>query len=154
METIKVDLAKKCAEFRLMNCVGNGPIHKRHAKNQPSSNFEEYKAARIPYARNHDASYCASYGGEHTVDISAIFGNFDADLYDENNYDFACTDEYIEITEEAGTKTYYRLGQKIEHYIKKFNIHPPKDFKKWAIICEHIIRHYTEGWANGYRILK
>ena len=26
----------------------------------------------------------------------------------------------------------------------------PKDFKKWAVICEHIIRHYTEGWADGF----
>ncbi len=28
---------------------------------------------------------------------------------------------------------------------------PPKDFKKWAVICEHIIRHYDENWANGYQ---
>jgi hypothetical protein len=26
----------------------------------------------------------------------------------------------------------------------------PPDFKKWAVICEHIIRHYTEGWADGF----
>ena len=26
----------------------------------------------------------------------------------------------------------------------------PKDFQKWAEICEHIIRHYNEGWANGF----
>ncbi|MBR2615084.1 MAG: hypothetical protein IKC69_00185, partial [Clostridia bacterium] len=29
---------------------------------------------------------------------------------------------------------------------------PPKDFKKWAVICEHIIRHYNEGWADGYHL--
>ena len=24
--------------------------------------------------------------------------------------------------------------------------------KKWAVICEHIIRHYNEGWADGYKL--
>ena len=34
---------------------------------------DAYRAARIPFARTHDAAFCADYGGEHTVDISAIF---------------------------------------------------------------------------------
>ena len=54
--------------------------------------------------------------------------------------------------QKAGTKPFYRLGQSIEHQTKKYGIYPPKDFKKWAKICEHIIRHYNEGWANGYRM--
>ena len=150
MENIKFDLAKNYGKFRVMNAVNNGPVHKRHANDQQRSNLEDFKAARIPYARNHDASFNAGYGGEHTVDISAIFPNFDADPYKEESYDFACTDEYIAITLLAGCETFYRLGQKIEHTIKKFHVMPPKDFKKWAIICEHIIRHYNYGWANGF----
>ncbi len=49
---------------------------------------------------------------------------------------------------DAGTKTFFRLGQTIEHQIKKHGTIPPRDFKKWAVICEHIIRHYTEGWVK------
>ena len=150
MEKIKFDLTKTYSKFRVMNAVNNGPVHKRHANDQKRSNLEDYKAARIPYSRNHDAAFNAGYGGEHSVDISAIFPDFDADPYSPESYDFACTDEYIAITLDAGTETFYRLGQKIEHYIKKFHIFPPKDYKKWAVICEHIIRHYNEGWANGY----
>ena len=60
------------------------------------------------------------------------------------------TDKYIQDTLLAGTETFYRLGSKIEHGIKKYNIHPPADFGKWARICEHIIRHYNEGWNNGF----
>jgi hypothetical protein len=41
------------------------------------------------------------------------------------------------------------LGCNIEHYEKCGTI-PPKDNLKWAKICEHIIRHYTEGWADGF----
>lgn len=152
MEKLMFDLNEKYAKFRMMNCVNNGPVHKRHAEDQRRSNLEAYKSAKIPFARNHDAAFWAGYGGEYSVDISAVFPNFDADEYDENSYDFACTDEYILVTLDANTKTYYRLGQKIEHYIKKFHIYPPEDYKKWAVICEHIIRHYTQGWANGYKL--
>ena len=44
------------------------------------------------------------------------------------------------------------MGVTIENqcYIRAYHIHPPKDFGKWARICEHIIRHYNEGWANGF----
>ena len=150
MQTIRFDRNKTYGKFRPMNAVNNGPVHKRHANDQSRSNLQDYKAAKIPYARNHDASFCADYGGEYMVDISAIFPNFDADPYKEESYDFTCTDEYVAVTLLAGTQTFYRLGQKIEHYVKKFHVFPPKDFKKWAVICEHIIRHYNYGFANGY----
>ncbi len=151
MGTIKFDLSRNDGKFKIMHAVNNGPVYKRYVGTVPKrNNLEEYKALRIPYARNHDASYYDVYGGEQTVDISAIFPNFDADVNDPESYDFACTDEYIAVTALAGTETFYRLGQKIEHTIKKYFIHPPKDFKKWAQICEHIIRHYNEGWADGF----
>ena len=47
----------------------------------------------------------------------------------------------------AGTKVFFRLGQTIEHGPKKYGALPPKDFAKWARICEHVIRHYNEGWG-------
>lgn len=150
MDTLKFDLSKKLGGFKPMNAVNNGPVYRRHSTDQKRFNLETYAAAKIPYARNHDASFENSYGSEHSVDITAIFPNFDADPYDPTSYDFACTDEYIQITNLAGTKTFYRLGQRIEHYVKKYGTIPPKDFKKWAVICEHIIRHYNEGWADGF----
>ena len=59
------------------------------------------------------------------------------------------TDWYMDQLAEAGTEPFFRLGQKIEHWPKKYGIHPPPDFKKWAVICEHVIRHLNEGWAGG-----
>ena len=44
---------------------------------------------------------------------------------------------------------FFRLGQTIEHGPKKYGALPPKDFAKWARICEHVIRHYNEGWGWG-----
>ena len=150
MQTIFFDLSTPIGDFKRMNAVNNGPEHSRHHTDQYVDNSEAYRAAKIPFARNHDAAFYSGYGGEFTVDISAIFPRFEADVNDPASYDFACTDEYIAVTLEAGTETFYRLGQKIEHEIRKHHTVPPADFHKWAEICEHIIRHYNEGWANGY----
>ena len=153
METISFDLTKRLGAFKPLNAVNGGPWHKRHANDQWRSNLEDYRRARIPYTRNHDANLAGSvYGGPYTVDITAIFPRFEADENDPASYDFACTDESILVPLEAGTKTFFRLGQSIEHQIRKHGTLPPRDFAKWARVCEHIIRHYNEGWANGFRL--
>lgn len=152
MKTLHFDLTKDAGSFKILNATNGGPVHKRHANDQYRDNLEPYKAARIPYSRNHDSAFCAPYGRQYAHDISGIFPNFDADENDPASYDFACTDESILVTLEAGTETFFRLGQSIEHEIKKHNIFPPKDYAKWARICEHIIRHYNEGWANGLKL--
>lgn len=149
MERIVINYGKELGKIKPMHAVNNGPI--RVLGDQTRQNFDEYAAAGIPYARNHDASFCSGYGGEHTVDIHAIFPNFDADVNAPVSYDFACTDKYTREILEAGTKVFYRLGTKIEHEVKKYNTLPPKDFKKWAEICEHVIMHYNEGWADGFQ---
>lgn len=152
MEHLKFDLSKNDGKFKVMNATNGGPWHKRHVNDQFRSNFNDYKAARIPYSRNHDSAVCGIYGGPYSHDITNIFPNFDADVNDPKSYDFACTDEAILVCLDAGTETYFRLGQTIEHQVKKHGTVPPKDFNKWAQICEHIIRHYNEGWADGYKL--
>lgn len=152
MHELKFDLTQKGEKFKILNATNGGPWHKRHVFDQYRSNFEEYKAARMPYSRNHDSGEVGIYGGPYSYDITKIFPNFDADPENPESYDFACTDEAILVALDAGTETFFRLGQTIEHQIKKHGTLPPKDFNKWAVICEHIIRHYNEGWANGYNL--
>ncbi|HCD80812.1 MAG TPA: hypothetical protein DEQ65_00480, partial [Ruminococcaceae bacterium] len=101
------------------------------------------------YARNHDASFYSAFGGEHTVDVHRIFKNFNADENDPESYIFAPTDKYLKDITNAGTKVFYRLGASIEHDFK-YGTYPPASFEKWAKICEHIISHYNEGWAEGF----
>ena len=146
MTKIKFDFLNLGGKIKKINAVNNGPAG---AKVRGTGNYDTYEALEIPYARNHDASFYSGYGGEHTVDVHRIFKNFDADENDPSSYTFAPTDTYIANTEAVGTKTYYRLGAAIEHDYK-MGTYPPKDFHKWARICEHIIRHYTEGWADGF----
>ncbi len=135
-----------------MNATNNGPTGPASdgVNHQTRDNYETFRAAGIPYARTHDSSFSLYYGGEHTVDITAIFPDFSKDADDPKSYDFVMTDFYLKRIRMVGTEVYFRLGQKIEHGPKKYGIIPPKDYKKWAKICEHIIRHYNEGWADGF----
>lgn len=147
MNTITVDFKKTTGKVKPMHAVNNGPVGDMRSE---SNNYDLFRQAHIPYIRNHDASFEMAYGGEHTVDVHRIFEHFDADETKEENYDFRMTDMYMKQIESVGAQCFYRLGSRIEHEIKKAGTLPPKDFHKWARICEHIIRHYTQGWANGF----
>ena len=139
---VTVDAADEVGPIKIMNAVNNGPSKAR--ADQSRGNFAEYRALRVPYARTHDSRNQATSGG-HTVDISAVFPDFDADENDPKNYDFVCTDHYLDAIRRAGTEVFFRLGQSIEHGPKKYGVLPPKDYMKWARVCEHVIRHYNEG---------
>lgn len=149
MNQVNFDFGKIIGQFKPMNAVNNGPVKKAGGA-QGSDNFHAYKDARIPYARTHDSAHYAEFGGPHIVDVSKVFPDFNANPYDPSAYDFELTDKYLEAIVSAGTKVFYRLGESIEHTSKKYNVIVPADFYKWAVICEHIIRHYNEGWANGF----
>ena len=118
MTTLNFDLKNVSGKIKPMHAVNNGPLHS--APTQKRSNLEAYRAARIPYARNHDASYYHGYGGEFIVDVHRIFRDFDADENDPASYDFYYTDEYIGAIQKAGCETYYRLGETIEWGSKKY----------------------------------
>ena len=146
--TVTVDFAQELGAIKLMHGVNNGPAVAPVGGDQKRGNFREYKAARLPFARTHDAINCVS-GGAHTCDIDAVFPDFDADENDPKNYDFVFTDLYLDCIRRAGTEVFFRLGQTIEHGPKKYGVLPPKDYAKWARIAEHVIRHYNEGWGWG-----
>ena len=107
-----------------------------------------FKEAGFPFARLHDVEY--PYGSGEFVDMHNIFPVFDADETKEENYNFGLTDLYLGYCMEVGAIPLYRLGESIEHAPVKRHIFPPKDNEKWARIAEHVIMHYTEGWANGF----
>lgn len=147
MANVRIATQNVVGKIKPLHSTVNGPVANHDGT---GGTVDAFRNAGIPYARLHDSSFFDNYGGEHTVDISGIFPNFDSDPYDEASYDFYYTDMYIKRTLDAGAKIFYRLGQRIEVRPKKYNVVPPKDFKKWAVICEHIIRHYNEGWADGF----
>ncbi len=141
---LSVDFSKINGKIRPLHGVNSGPMTKVFTYDARPF----FREIGITYSRLHDVEY--PYGSGEFVDIPCIFRNFDADETDPQNYNFALTDEYLDRCIEVGAEPFFRLGVSIEHAPIKRYIYPPKDFSKWARICEHIIRHYTEGWANGY----
>jgi hypothetical protein len=141
-----VDANEVVGKIKVMNAVNNGP--QVAGSTQKKGNAQAYKDGGFGYARLHDAPIAWRWA--HTVDISCVFPNFDADENDPKSYDFTLTDKLIKDIYSTNTKVFYRLGQSIEHWSKKYGANPPANFEKWARVCEHIIRHYNEGWANGF----
>ena len=143
---VVVNADEVVGKIKVMNAVNNGPAVA--GSTQKRGNAQNYKDAEFGYARLHDAPIAWKWA--HTVDISCVFPDFEADEKNPASYDFTLTDKLIKDVYDSGTKVFYRLGQSIEHWKKKYGVNPPADFKKWARICEHIIRHYNEGWADGF----
>lgn len=141
---IKVDLGNVLGDIKPLHGVNNSPV-------QYGDEITSFKEAGIPFSRLHDTA--GAFGGTHFVDIPNVFPNFDADPAEPASYDFAFTDAYLKSLVSSGTEPFYRLGVTIEnHYkIKAYRIHPPADYAKWARICEGIVRHYTQGWADGFK---
>lgn len=154
-------LIASAAELKVDFSVETGPIKPVNAVGQPPmigaprnySMLHYLTEAGIPYARLHDVG--GAYGSMRYVDIPNIFRDFDADVDDPKSYDFAYTDTLIKALMESGVEPFFRLGVTIENYVEDglpaYRVDPPKDFSKWAKICEYVIRHYTEGWNNGFK---
>lgn len=140
---INVDSEKVVGTIKPMHAVNNAPSW---------NNVELLKTmqdAGIPYSRLHDSLMASC---DRFVDLPKIFPDFEADVDDENAYDFAFTDCYLANLVKVGVKPFYRLGTSIENFrnIKAYFIYPPRDNLKWAQICEHVIMHYNEGWQMAF----
>ena len=144
MNKISINFNNVIGKIKPLHGVGQPPIW-----GIDCSMFDYLKDAMVPYSRLHDQIYSTRFP---CVDIHALFPNFDADPYKEESYDFVFTDIIITELVERGIMPFFRLGESIENFVsvKAYHVFPPKDNLKWAQICEGIIRHYTEGWANGF----
>lgn len=144
MSNVSIDFTKVTGKIKPVHGVNSGP----RTKNFTYNAVDLFRKASIPYCRTQDVEY--PFGSGEYVDIHCIFKNFNADENDPASYDFILTDHYLAACREAGSDIVYRMGESSDYTPTKKYITPPKDFGKLARICEHIIRHYNEGWANGY----
>lgn len=129
-----------------MHAINNAPMRWTFC-----DSFHYLTEARIPYSRLHDTG--GLQGGGVFVDVANVFPRFDADPEDPHSYEFGFTDHLLRELCAADVKPFYRLGCSIENYHPSIGPRrsvPPADPHKWAVICEHIIRHYNQGWAEGF----
>ncbi len=144
---VSVDFARPVRKIKPVHGVGQPPFIGRNYKL-----FQCLRDAHVPYSRLHDVGGAVSGQGLY-VDIPNVFKDFDADPENPDSYSFAFTDDLLHALVTNGVAPYFRLGVSIENYAAELGprkIFPPKDYLKWAKICEGVVRHYTEGWANGF----
>lgn len=141
--TIRVDFADTVGAVRPLHGVNGGPL----CRGGTVDLTEYWREAKIPLARLHDCEWPRP----DLVDLRAVFPNPNADPHDPASYDFATTDDYLAAVVASGARPVYRLGESIEHTPRKYRVHPPADPDRWAAACVGVIRHYDEGWANGFR---
>ncbi|MBO7721587.1 MAG: hypothetical protein J6T01_04180 [Kiritimatiellae bacterium] len=141
-----VDFARETGKLKRLNGVCNAtPLSNARL----NSINDMVLKLEIPFYRLHDAAL--ENPGLQLVDVRRIFPVFSADPAKAENYNFGPTDDYLKQIVDSGAKIEFRLGESIEHSPKVYLVKPPPDYEKWAEICCHIIRHYNEGWADGFK---
>lgn len=141
--TIRVDFGAPTGKrIKALHGVNGGPF----SQGSETDNLIAYHAeAGFPQTRLHDCRWPSP----NVADIPCVFPLFHAAVDDPRNYVFAPTDDYLAPIVKNGSQVVYRLGTGIEHKTHYY-VNPPQDPQKWADICVHLIRHYNEGWANGF----
>ena len=145
---IKIHFDKKCGKIKPMHSLNGGP--RSGGYGLPFDFSDEYTEMATPIVRTVGAA--GEYGHNQFVNVHAIFPDFDADEENPESYNFQPTDLYLEKIRETGAEIFYCFGEAREPYTKKLYAKAPRDMEKWARIVEHILMHYNEGWANGFKM--
>lgn len=143
---VEVDFSQPSGTIRPLHGVNCGPIAEGFTLDL--SRF--FRDLQIPYVRLHSPNF----PGLDCVGFEQVFPDFAADADNPANYHFRRTDDYIAAVLAVGAKPIYGLGygnrkDVLASDYRKINV-PPEDPKKWARVCVNIVRHYNEGWANGF----
>ncbi len=144
---ITVDFDKRSGKIKPVNSICGAP--RSGGPDLPFDMSEEFSEMAVPFVRTSLAK--GDYGYNQFVNIHCIFPDFSLDPELEQSYNFLPTDLYITSIKNAGADVFFRLGESIEPFAVKMFNKAPVDPEKWASVCEHIIMHYNEGWANGFK---
>lgn len=134
---IRINFDNVIDEIRPVHNVGRMPEYELNSEIN-----KVFTEANMTACRTHDIN---------VTDIHRIFPDFSADVNDEKSYNFKDSDKVLAAIVDTGMTPFFRLGISYSNAVRDHELLlPPTDYNKWAQICEHIIRHYNEGWANGF----
>ncbi|OFX38225.1 MAG: hypothetical protein A2X08_09285 [Bacteroidetes bacterium GWA2_32_17] len=121
---------------KLFSANGIGPGNQL----QPFNHIQKFQELGVDYMRTHDF--------QTAFDHSVIFPDTTADPMNPTAYNFHTTDSCIADIINAGGKVYFRFGQSYDPTHTHNN--PPLNMEKWAQVCVQIIKHFNDGWNNGF----
>ena len=135
---LDVDAANVTGRLRSLQGMNAGPRPQRAEANLTA----QYQDIGVDFVRTHDY-----YG---PCDMHVIFPDWNADPTIEASYSFTSTDKEIWAIEAAGADVVFRLGYSWALPRAPVTYVAPADRAKWAEVAKHIVRHYNDGWANGF----
>ena len=144
---ISVDFSKKEGKIKALTGLNFGSVFS--ASGTQLDFAKALAETSLPVVRVSDTA--SPYGKNQYVDIHCLFPDFSADEQLPESYNFTETDKYLSKIKETGADIIFRLGESLDPYTRKLFVKSPSDVSKWARVCEHIILHYNEGFAEGYK---
>ena len=134
---LRVDFDRTVGEILPVHNIGRMPEY------ETGSEIDRYfTEANMTSCRTHDIN---------CTDIHRIFPDFSKDAADAGAYSFEECDKVMAAIVDAGMEPFFRFGVSwSDPEAARPYLQPPADYDKWAAICEHIILHYNEGWADGF----
>lgn len=75
---------------------------------------------------------------------TSLFPDWSADVDDPASYNFAATDQWVDAVHSIGAEVMFTVASSIPQ-----NKLPAEDVEVYGQVVEHIIRHYSQGWAGG-----
>ena len=88
-------------------------------------------------------------GGRRVGDPFRIFGVFEADAENPQNYYFKATDDFLAVAKKSDIPIIYSLAPTVEYSKTHYRTGEP-DRAQFVKVCTGIIRHCNEKWANGF----
>ena len=159
---LTVDAGKTAGRIRSLLGTNRGPLLWERGSDEPRAEFTaDLKRFGVDFIRTHDF-----YG---PTDWYVMFPKWDADPDDPASYDFRSSDARVRAICENGFGCLFRLGTSwrgLPESAPPINDPPGTvrdadgrvthvadrdDFRKFGRIAVGIVRHYTEGWAGGFR---
>ncbi len=145
---VTADFSARCGKIKPICAINGGPLLGGAILSQDFT--EEYREMNIPFVRV--AGRAGEFGFNQRIDVHCIFPDFSADETLAESYNFLPTDKYLLAIRECGASIFFRLGESAEPCGRNLYALPPADKEKWAKVCEHILMHYNEGWADGFKL--
>ena len=136
--TLVVDAARESA-FRPLNGVGGVP--------GPVDGYPDFPDM-TPLWREAGVTVVRSFDWVSRLDTrdnpTSLFPDWSADVDDPASYNFAATDQWVEAVHAIGAEVMFTVASSIPK-----NKLPTEDLEVYGRVVEHIVRHYSQGWAGG-----
>ena len=136
--TIVIDAGDERA-FRPLNGVGGIP--------GPVDGYPQFPDM-TPLWRDAGVTVVRSFDWVSRLDTrnnpTSLFPDWSADVDDPASYNFAPTDQWVEAVHSLGADVMFPIASSIPS-----NKLPAEDLEVYGRVVEHIVRHYSQGWAGG-----